>query len=285
MRKEHHNKVKIIAHCLVKNEARWVWYSINSVLPYVDNVMVWDTGSIDATVEIVKNINSPKIQIRTLSEITAEEFPAARQEMFDITGKEFTWVLILDGDEIWEESAIKTVTKFARDNPQYESIVVRSNNLVGDIFHRLPESSGHYNLAGLKGHLNLRLLNLKKIPGINVKKPHGQQGYYDKNGVLVQDRDPRKIKFIDVYYHHATHLPRAGNNKGDQLVPKRPQKLKYELGQEIPQSQIPQVFFLPHPADVPRVINRAPLSFWVRAAIETMPRRIKRALLPLRHGY
>ena len=48
--------MKIWAHTLVKNEENYIWYAINSVIDWVDKVLVWDTGSTDKTVEIVKNI-------------------------------------------------------------------------------------------------------------------------------------------------------------------------------------------------------------------------------------
>ena len=51
----------IWANCLIKNEERWVWYALQSVLPYVDKILVWDTGSTDNTVEIIKTIKSNKI--------------------------------------------------------------------------------------------------------------------------------------------------------------------------------------------------------------------------------
>ncbi len=162
---------------------------------------------------------------------------------------------------------------------------MRSNNLVGDIFHRLPSSAGKYNLAGVKGHLNLRFINLRTIPGLGVLKPHGQQGYYDREERLIQDRNSNKIKFLDIYYHHATHLQRSITREKDKLVPKRPLKLKYELGEKVPQEQIPEIFFADKPEFVPKVTNPASVWFWVRSAMETIPRRVKRLLLPTPDGY
>ena len=49
---------------LVKNEERFLWYAINSILPFVDKIMIWDTGSTDKTVEILKLITSPKISFK-----------------------------------------------------------------------------------------------------------------------------------------------------------------------------------------------------------------------------
>jgi len=54
-------KFKIVVHCLVKNEENFIWYAINSVLPFVDKIMIWDNDSTDKTIEIIKSIHSPKI--------------------------------------------------------------------------------------------------------------------------------------------------------------------------------------------------------------------------------
>ena len=278
-------EVKIIAHTLVKNEQRWIWYSLNSVLDYIDQIMVWDTGSSDRTVEIIKTIKSPKIKFTQAGTVDENSFTQVRQKMLDSTPTDFHWLMILDGDEIWPRESIKTATDFARRNLSYESIVVRTNNLVGDIYHRLPESTGMYHLAGRIGHLNLRFINLKAIPGLHAAKPHGQQGYFDAVGKLIQDRDPQKIKFLDVYYHHATHLQRSTSRQLDLATVKRAQKLKFELGGKMSRDQIPEIFFEPHPAIVPDVTSPASLSFWLKSLLLTIPKRVKRTLLAPKHGY
>jgi glycosyltransferase involved in cell wall biosynthesis len=51
----------ITVHMVVKNEDQWIWYSIQSVLQYVDKILITDTGSTDHTVEIIKSIKSPKL--------------------------------------------------------------------------------------------------------------------------------------------------------------------------------------------------------------------------------
>ncbi len=278
-------KIKIIVHCIVCNEERFIWYALNSVLPLVDQVFAWDTGSTDNTAKIIKSIKSKKIKFKQLSSVDKHGFTLVRQKMLDQTPKGFTWLMILDGDEIWPQKAIQTVTDFARKHPQYESIVVRTNNLVGDIYHRLPQSAGRYHLAGHTGHLALRLINLKVIPNLHVGLPHGQQGFFDKNNKLIQNRDPKKIKFIDLAYHHATHLQRSLSRSKDTQVPKRKQKLKYELGQKIPNTEMPRIFFAKHPLIVSNVTQRAGLEFQIKALLYTLPRRLKRLLLSLKSGY
>ena len=55
--------MSIWAHTLVKNEERFVWFAINSVIDYVDEMRVWDNGSSDSTVKIIKSIKNSKIMI------------------------------------------------------------------------------------------------------------------------------------------------------------------------------------------------------------------------------
>ncbi|MBT7706858.1 glycosyltransferase family 2 protein [archaeon] len=279
------NRPKIIVHCLVRNENRFIWYALKSVLPFVDKIMVWDTGSTDNTVQIIKSIKSKKVLLKEVGNVNKNTFTTIRGQMLEQTPKGYTWLMILDGDEVWSKKSIEKVTKFMRQNVTTESIVVRNYNLVGDIYHRLPESAGNYHLAGQKGHLTIRFMNLKTIPGLCVKKPHGQQGFFDSQGTLIQNRDPKNIKFINIYYHHATHLQRSLSRAADLQVIKRAQKLKTEFGQKISSKQIPQVFFRSHPDIVPSVTQRAPVSFWLKSIIITPLKIVKRWLFSPKSGY
>lgn len=50
------NRKTIIAHTIIKNESRWLWYSATSVIDYVDKILLWDTGSTDGSLEIEKEL-------------------------------------------------------------------------------------------------------------------------------------------------------------------------------------------------------------------------------------
>jgi hypothetical protein len=65
--------MQLTAHCLVCNEDRWIWYSLNSVLDYVDKLMVWDTGSKDFTQSAVKLLsNHPKLNFKRVRTTPSE---------------------------------------------------------------------------------------------------------------------------------------------------------------------------------------------------------------------
>ena len=47
---------KVWANTIIKNEDRYIWFSVMSVINYVEKLLIWDTGSTDRTVDIIKLI-------------------------------------------------------------------------------------------------------------------------------------------------------------------------------------------------------------------------------------
>lgn len=273
-------KAKIIVHCLVANEERFIWYALNSVLKFVDKIMVWDTGSSDNTVKLVKKINSNKIEIKELDTVNAEEHTKVRDQMLKSTDvSKFDWLLILDGDEIWTPDMFQKMILDA-DTNKSDAVVVKTINFVGDIYHKEPDSAGHYRFGDRVGHYNLRLINLK-LPNLHVSGIHGQQGYYSGD-LLLQNLPPTKISILDdVYYFHATHLNRSPYDK---RTTKRSFKKKFEIGEPVSKKDLPRIFF-EHPSHIPVVTKKFGFSYWLRALLETLPRRLKRIILPPKEGY
>ena len=279
--------MNIWAHTLVKNEEKYLWYSVASVAPFVDKVLLWDTGSTDKTPEICKELINrfpEKIDFRQVKQEGADDFTLVRQEMLDQTDSD--WFIILDGDEVWWEDSIKEVVDtINKKGNKAESFIVRMIYPIGDIYHRQEEAAGMYELAGKKGHVSLRAVN-RRIPGLTSLRPHGTQGWIDENGVMIQDRDPKKIYFVDVPYMHFSLLPRGGNRKADEIVVKRPQKLKHELGVEFPKDFFyPEVFFRRRPKIIPSPWGKMSLPFKMRAAFETPLRKVKRKVWRSKVGY
>ena len=48
--------MKIWVNTIVHNEENFIWFAVMSVIDYVDKVLIYDTGSTDKTVEIIKEI-------------------------------------------------------------------------------------------------------------------------------------------------------------------------------------------------------------------------------------
>ena len=210
--------MKIGAHVLLKNESRFAWYSIMSVINYVDEILIWDTGSTDKTIDILNKINSKKIVFK---KIKMEKFDEGtiRQQMLDETNSD--WFIVLDADEIWWEDSIRLVTNLIqKEGDRLDSIVVPTINMIGDMFHYQENEAGRYHLAGKVGHLAIRAIN-RKIPGLHGQGEHGVFMWADEKNVRIEMRDQNKIKFLNAPYIHVTHLKRSDNIAGDKAVYKR----------------------------------------------------------------
>lgn len=269
----------IYVHTLVKNEARFLWYSVSSIISHVDKVLLWDTGSTDGSIEIEKELIKKypdKIDYRQYGEVTSNTFTKARQEMLEATSSD--WFIVVDADEIWWEDSIKKVVDLIQEkSDDAESIVVPTVNLVGDIFHRQEETAGKYKIAGRTGHYNLRAVK-RNIPGIHAEGPHGKMTWSDENGLSIQDRSRDKIFFLDAPYLHTTFLERAGQGKDYEVV-KRAKKRKYEIGIKLPYDfYYPEAFFEWKPDFIESPWRRMGASFKARAFVETPLRKLKRRI-------
>ncbi|MFV1917592.1 MAG: glycosyltransferase [Patescibacteria group bacterium] len=283
--------MKIWAHTLVKNEERFIWYSVLSVISHVDKVLIWDTGSTDKTLRIdgkIKELYPSRVELKEVGEVDIDEFTKIRQQMLGRTKSD--WLIVVDGDEIWWEESIKKVVQVVRGSSsragkRIESVVVPMYNLVGDIYHYQEKVAGRYKLAGREGHYALRAIN-RKIPGLKSEKPHGTWGWTDKEGKMIQDRNSKKIRFVDAPYLHASFLKRSSSREKDDEVPKRRRKLKYEVGIPLqPDFYYPEVFFRPRPKIVPSPWDKMDKAFYLRALVQSPPKRVKRRLWKKGVGY
>lgn len=268
------------ANTIVKNEEKYLWFAIKSVIDFVNKIIIWDTGSTDETVEIIKKLQTEypsKIEFKETGAANRNELSVLRQQMLE--GSDCDWILILDGDEVWWQDSIKkVVATILYKGEKLDSIVSPYINLVGDIYHRQDEEAGRYRIDGRTGFLTIRAIN-RKTPGIHVDRPYGQEGYFDASNVAIQERPPARRELIQAPYLHLSHLPRSSKAVG---VIDRRRKLKYEVGETLPLDFIyPEVFFVKRPEEVVSPWQPASFSYWVKAYLLEPARLLKRKLL---HG-
>lgn len=246
----------IIAHCLVKNEERFIWFAINSVIEYVDEMLVWNNGSTDATVKIIKSIKNPKIKFRDVSNLKPE---IARQKMLE-ESKNFDWIFILDGDEVWSESGIQYLVSSIRRDA--DCVVVSNYMLIGDIYHYQEEKAGRYQIHNRQGHYNIRAI--RNFPGLHVEGVYPDEAFVTEERIKVQDLPEDRILFLDEPYFHASFL----------------KKRKHEIGEDFPKDfYYPEVFFKDRPAFIPSPWCPITNRYRLIASIQTPLKKIKRRLV------
>ncbi len=236
------NKTGLTVHVIVRNEEQWIWYAINSVLPFSEKIIIYDTGSTDRTIELIHLIKSDKIIFKPKGRVTPQELAKLRNEQIKET--ETDWFLLLDGDEVWPEKSIIELTQLiVKAKKDVIGVVVKALLPVGDLFHYQSEMAGKYELLGKKGHLNMRVY--RKTPKYHWEAVPPYTAYVEKyvnsNNVQVQDI-PQNLTFLKNEYWHLTHLIRSTVDTH--------YKRKYEIG-KYSKRKIPEVFYKPRPSEVP----------------------------------
>ncbi len=77
---------------IVKNEERWLEETLASVKPFVDEVIIVDTGSTDNSLEIAKGFDAKLVQVPW-----EHDFAKAKNVALENATKD--WILVLDADE------------------------------------------------------------------------------------------------------------------------------------------------------------------------------------------
>ncbi len=261
--------MKIWVNTIVNNEENFIWFAIMSVIDYVDKILIWDSGSTDKTVDIIKEIKKikdNKISFKEVGVVDEFQFTKMRQKMLEQS--KCDWILILDGDEIWWDKSIKQVIdKINKEGDKLDGIVVPVTVAVGDIYHFQDSSAGRYNLLGRKGHFNLRAIN-RNIPGLHVDSAYPLESYLDNNNMQVQSKSG--TIFLDSPYFHLSHLVRSSSKR-------KYDKFKSELGKPFPEDfKYPEILYKSYPEIVSSPWITLSGTDLIKAKLLTPLRKIKR---------
>lgn len=201
----------ITAHCLVKNEENFIYYTIKSVVDFVDNILVFDTGSTDKTVSIVEELAKEypgKIIFEQKGLADGKRHTELRQEMVERTKTE--WFMILDGDEIWTKRVMEEALNVIKTKPTIESILVPFYLCVGDIYHRTFRK-GPMKMLDRQDFFYPRFIKITN--GVHWSGDYNQDTLLtgegkvfcaDNNSVILQEK-----------YWHMTHLKRSSQDDND----------------------------------------------------------------------
>lgn len=270
------SKKIIWGNMVVKNEDRYVYFAIESVIQHLDKLLIYDTGSTDKTVQILKFLKNKypeKIHFSQFESVDHYGLTKLRQKMLDQTKSD--WLLLVDGDEIWWEQSIKEIIDEINkaDNNLY-ALVNPVLNIIGDIYHYQEEEAGRYEILGKRGHFNLRVIN-RKIKGLHIKNAYPNEGFYDLEENLIQQKD-NKLKLLKKPILHFTHLIRSTINDEPKKTLHR-KKFKYELGKKFSNTfKYPEVLYKDYPHFVLSPWKKSNTYYKLRAFIETPLRKIKR---------
>ena len=201
---------KITAHCLVKNEENFIWYSIKSIIDYVDYVIVYDTGSTDDTVKIIRELIKEypeKIIFEEKGECDKKRHTELRQKMLERTATE--WFMILDGDEVWTNRGVEEAINIINSNEKLECLIAPFHLCVGDIYHEYYKKR-NFEIFSKKGFFSPRFM---RIGNVLWGGDYGADTLYNKKRELFFNEE--NSVFLKNKYWHLTHLERSSKDSED----------------------------------------------------------------------
>jgi hypothetical protein len=174
--------------------------AINSILPICDEFVVAHGNSTDATLDLIKSIDSPKIKIiQTVWDDTVREggrtFALETDKAFQAISPDVDWAFYIQGDECVHEKYLETIKnemKICLNNPKIEGLLFKYKHFYG--------SYDYYAHSRRWYHREVRIIR-------NLK---GMHSYKDAQGFRYNDKKI-KVKLIDVFmYHYGWVKPPSG---------------------------------------------------------------------------
>ena len=99
--------MKLVSISMVRNEEFWIWYALTSVAPHVDEILVFDNGSEDRTVEVVRGMRHLGDKLTLFENFGGDSEQENREAMLqEARRRGATHVLTLDGDEVYADSVL-----------------------------------------------------------------------------------------------------------------------------------------------------------------------------------
>ena len=122
---------------LTLNEANHVPVSLPSVLPFVDEVVVIDGGSVDHTVDILRTLG-PKIKVTVVPQEGDPYTPAwqqeeRRQQLQELCQGE--WIIQLDADEVVSDNFSEIRDLISKADERTECFSVWRIDYIADLYH------------------------------------------------------------------------------------------------------------------------------------------------------
>ncbi len=259
-------RMNLTVHMVVCNEERWVWYALAAVKDWAEEILVYDTGSTDRTVEVIKAVENDRIRFEEKGRVSAKGLVTLRQEQIHRTRT--PWILLIDGDEVWDNRQLGKLIEALKQAPNtIWGGVVETRNCVGDVYHVMPERFGRYRIGNRTGHLNLRVL--RNDEDLQVRGVYPDEAYYREENRL--QNMPEHLLMLPVFYWHMTHMQRSNN--APRILGRRKRVL--DLGERLPdETNYPDVFSLPAPDFVQSPWQPRSFVYTAAACVATPLRRL-----------
>jgi len=195
-------KPGITVHCRVRNEENFVREALLSVLPLAEKILVYDTGSTDATLEKIRSIQSDKIEIVEKPSSDPIGIMEYRNEMIEATETE--WFFLVDGDEIYPADSISGIQDAIQTVPDSVSRIVISRT----------HFYGGFNFVSLHDRLG-RIYRTQAIR-FRIYDPEDNRVGHETTCFIQNPEEPMgnfSMEFPQhIFFFHGHFLPRSSKD-------------------------------------------------------------------------
>ncbi len=187
--------MKVTGFTIIRNALKFdypVVEAITSILPICDEFIVAVGNSEDETLQLIKQINSPKIKIiETVWDDSLREggqvLALETNKAFDAINKDTTWCFYIQSDECVHERYLTTIKEAMlkyKDDKQVEGL----------LFNYL-HFYGNYSYVGNSVQWYGKEIRI-------IKNDKSIRSYKDAQGFRKTDNTKLKVKQIDAYIYH-----------------------------------------------------------------------------------
>lgn len=227
--------MKLISVSMVRDEEYWIWYSLTSVHPHVDEVLLFDNGSRDSTLDVVRGMEHLADKLTVFENFGCESEHESREEIIrEVRRRGGTHMLILDGDEIWPDEHLAFQRKLVelhehgpslpdppRNHGRPEDVTPTDGALIKNVGVRVvhpgfagidtiaPRDLGDDHDHGCYNY-SVRLHGVANLRGNSLE--WGQYGMVETGGMHVQS-SPHTLWLPRSYYFHMSWHPRSSRDR------------------------------------------------------------------------
>lgn len=219
-------RLPITCCCIVKNEEEFLKASLDSVAPFVEELIILDTGSSDRTPAIAQSFQSQVPQFVLNTYQWNDDFSAARNYVASLATK--PWVFFIDGDEVLDETAFDLIRQAIQHSSiSCYSLVQRNYTASADVENSKPVTEK--NLPGLT-ETPSQLFYFENWMERLYQPNHGlvYEGRVHESLLLSADRLKLKTARLHVVLHHYGRLKKNLSQKIEYYLKLSEKKWKEE---------------------------------------------------------
>jgi glycosyltransferase involved in cell wall biosynthesis len=126
------NRLPLTCGYITKNEGQFLEASLRAICPYIEELIIFDSGSTDETLKIAEKFRGEVPGFKIKNYTWKNDFSAARNDLANEA--KHRWILFIDGDEVIDEKGIQQISAAVKsESADCYSLIQRNYTLDSSI--------------------------------------------------------------------------------------------------------------------------------------------------------